>query len=886
MKQNSSFIIVDGYGFIFRAFHVQPALTSSNGQAVGAVYGFTSMLLKILSDFKPKHAVIVFDAGGKNFRHELDANYKANRPALSQDLIDQFPLVRQAATSLNFTILEKKGFEADDLIATLAVKAAKSNNNAIIISADKDLMQLINGHIQMYDPLKNKYITANDVIEKFGVGPESVREVMALMGDKSDNIPGVPGFGPKTAAELIKQFGTVENLINNFEQIKNDRQREILRQNIEQANLSWQLVGLDKAVDIEFDINQYVWQPPKLEKIASFLNEYDFKSLNKRVEKLFNIAFKEQTITSEDQFISSENAKVEIVEVKQLNGILEQARRDGTISLYLNVVKNQGAIHVGVSKINYLIKFEYVHAETGKANELFSDHKVQDNYWFIEPLKKIFADNSVKKIIYDLKVLLNFLNEQELSQNSVNSKTQVSACDDLKLLQYLISAGKPQIDLAAPKDEHHILAVSDFQQQFRQFKQIAIDQQIFKLYTDIDLPLLFVLQTMEDYGVKIDAQYLQKLSVEFTHEISVLEEKIFAESGTNFNIGSPKQLGEILFDKMQLPPPKILAKSKSYSTGVDVLESLSEHGYLIADLILNWRQFTKLKNTYTDALQTHINTHSGRVHTTFLQTSTTTGRLSSVEPNLQNIPIRSDEGNKIRAAFIAKAGYKLLSADYSQIELRILAHMADIPVLTQAFINNEDIHSQTAMRIFKVSKEELNSEHRRKAKAINFGIIYGISGFGLARQLAINASEGKKYIQKYMEEFPGIKEYMDATIDYARQHGYVVDLLGRKCYVPTINDKNHLLRQIAERAAINAPIQGTNADIIKIAMINISEYLTKNNFSTKLILQIHDELLFEVPEDELTTITPLIKNIMEKAIKLSVPIIVETKIGDNWRDVK
>jgi len=885
VNQNNNFIIIDGYGFIFRAFHVQPPLTSPHGEPIGAVYGFTSMLLKILSDFKPKHAVIVFDGGGKNFRHELDPNYKANRPPVSQDLIHQFPLVRLAAKALNFAVLEKRGYEADDLIASLAEKAAYADKQAIIISADKDLMQLINSHIQMYDPLKNKYISSSDVREKFGVGPENIREVMALMGDKSDNIPGIPGFGPKTAAELISQFGTLENLLNNYQQIANNRQKDAIAKYSEQAMLSWQLVGLDKKVDIEFDIDKFVWQPPSTEKIASFLAEYDFRSLQKRVEKLFRLEFVEDTSSITLEQISKEpNITLEITNLEQLNSTLNKALHSGMLALYLNHIKTSYILHLGVDNINYQIKFEH-NTDNAKFDDLFAYSDRQNNYWFIEPIEKIIKDISVKKIIFDIKILFKFFCQHSTSfQEWIREFAKPPACDDLKLIQYLLSAGLTQADLNSAKEENVRIAVSDFKQQFQQAKQSSSEEEVIKLYTDIDLTLSLVLLSMENHGIKVDATYLKTLSAEFAGEISLLEQQIFTESGSNFNIGSPKQLGEVLFDKMQLPAPK-LSKSGSYSTGVDVLENLSEKGYRVADLILHWRQFTKLKNTYTDALQDHINPHTGRVHTTFLQTSTSTGRLSSVEPNLQNIPIRSLEGNRIRAAFVAEDGHKLLSADYSQFELRLLASMADIPALTQAFISGEDIHTQTAMRIFQISKQELTAEHRRKAKAINFGIIYGISGFGLARQLNINASEGKQYIQKYLEEFPGIKEYMDITIEYARTHGYVKNLYNRKCFVPTINDKNHILRQIAERAAINAPIQGTNADIIKIAMININNYLNKNSFKTKLLLQIHDELLFEVPNEELEIVTPIIKDIMEKAIVLNVPVVVETKIGNNWRDM-
>lgn len=881
-KNLKPLIIIDGFGFIFRAYHVQPHLVSPAGEPVGAIYGFTSMLIKLIADFKPEHAVVVLDHRDKNFRHDLYKDYKANRPPAPDDLITQLELVEKAAKALNFECISRAGYEADDIIATLAHKAIESKREVIIVSSDKDLMQLINGHTKMFDPVKSKFILEEDVIAKFGVRPNKVREVQALMGDSSDNIPGVAGVGPKTAAELINQFGDVETVLSSIDQIKSKRQQELLSASAENARISWKLVGLDRNVDLHHDINEFRWQAPSPEHISEFLSEYGFKSLIKRIESLFNL--KVQEAKPQADVSIKENTKATIKEItsdQEFIQFMKLAERYGIISVSLKKQDDGIKFVFSVNDELYIVPYAL---EYDRPKDLFDFSKDKSSGLdFSKRINELFVDSSIKKITFNLKELLKICDYP------------CSAFEDLQLMDYVLNAGKKGRDIKSLiqdvsgveilKEDAIETITPNLSGCYENLYLELFKNKLLHLYQDIDLPLCSILNDMEKEGIKIDTQYLGKLSHEFAIKIAELETKIYQIAGEEFNIASPKQLGEILFGKMQLPFAKATGKTKSFSTSVDILEKLHEEGVEIASLLLEWRHLTKLKNTYTDALPKQARPGTSRIHTTFLQAATTTGRLSSTNPNVQNIPTRTKEGSSIRASFIASAGKKLISADYSQIELRILSHVANIEPLKKAMSENRDIHAQTASQIFGLPIDKIDHELRRKAKAINFGIIYGISGFGLAKQLNISRKEASDYIEKYFKEYPGIQKYMSDTIEFAKENGYVENLLGRKCFIPTINDKNHAMRSFGERAAINAPMQSLASDIVKIAMINIDAKLKKSSMQTKMILQIHDELIFEAPEAEVDDAMKLIKKTMESAINLDVKTDVEVKSGGNWRDI-
>lgn len=909
---NNKIYVIDGYSFVFRAYHSMPPLTNQLGQPVGAVYGFTSMLFKIITDFKPTHAVVTFDSGGKTFRHELYKEYKAHRPEVPEDLITQFPLVRQAVEAMNLHTLEKQGFEADDLIATIVNKSDQSDE-VVIVSSDKDLMQLICERVKMYDSMKDKFITKNQVFEKFGVGPEKVLDLLALVGDSSDNIPGVPGIGPKTAAELLNSYGDLEGIYAHLDNIKQAKRKETLENNKNAAFLSRSLVTLDHNVDLGHDFKEFKLENPNIDKLREFLEHNNFRSLKAKAEKVWNINFTVPMVASQTSLLPIKETQISSVPVSRQGSFfdnmpqvtisaLEVINSQAELEKLLKEASNHHAVYL--FHLN-LIKQDKLHSISFSYGNKFYLVVQQEGLNCLGVLKSLLAHPSLNVIGFDLKNLAHMQQIEKISSN----------IEDLQLMHYSMSAGKSEqdilsvlaetlschvddiaqevksdrkindindLDLSRIKD-YHFSIIYNFPRLYDTLKNVAHKSGAFKAY-NIDKKLLGILFDMENVGVKIDQPMLAKSSTQLEAKANELASKIYQEAGSEFNIGSPKQLGEVLFKNLGLEAGKVSKKSGEFSTNSAVLENLSLSGHVIADLILEWRHVTKLKNTYTDILPTLINPNTGRVHTTFLQTTTTTGRLSSQDPNLQNIPIRSELGNSIRKAFIAEEGNKLISADYSQVELRILAHIADVKHLKEAFKHNLDIHTQTASQIFQIDKSEVNSDHRRKAKAINYGIVYGISPFGLAKQLNVSRGEAAEYIKTYFREYPEIKKYMDDTIEFAKKHGFVESIFNRKCFVSQINSNNYTLRGFAERAAINAPIQGCAADIVKFAMFDVQKLLSDYP-DCKMLLQVHDELLFEVPENQADMLAQKIKMAMEQAVKFSVPLIVDAKVGHSWADI-
>ncbi len=913
--------LIDGYGFVFRAYHSLPPLTRADGTPVGAVYGFTNMLIKLLAGLDVTHAAVVFDSGSKTFRNDIYPAYKTNRPPCPEDLKPQFSIVREAAESINLAILEKAGFEADDLIATIAKKSSENGYEVLIVSSDKDLMQLVNERVSMYDAMKNKIITDKEVKEKFFVTPNKVLDILSLMGDSSDNIPGVKGIGPKTAAELIEQFGNLENIFSNLHKIKQEKRRQLLTEGIENARLSKILASLKDDVELGIGLEDLQVKSINPHKLLQFLEKQGFRSLASRVKKEFNIS---ETINHEIKIkkeITKEIAfkdikQTEILTIENLNKLTEQALVNGTITidyqiknnelnfLTFSTCKNEGLIEeiffCNLSKIkNFSLNQNYYlfNTELGKhenkgfvlnwLEEILNNNSIKKIFFDAKEFLKTLEFN--KKIIFDDVALINHLLNSSI-RNDLRDLISLNLSDDIESSEFGII-----FDEIEKNRIPEIFSNSEKKAEFFSFKNFAIyklykilSEKISELklnttYKSYELPLLGVLAKIENNGIKIDIQKLAELSEEFSKKINLLTKEIYALAGEEFNIASPKQLAEILFTKLSYNSNKKSKKTGALSTNSEVLEELAFEGHEIATKILDFRKFSKLKNTYTDSLPKQINPKTGRIHTHFSSIATVTGRLSSSNPNLQNIPIRTIEGQKIRDSFIAPKNHLLISADYSQIELRVIAHVAKITNLINAFKEGKDIHQITASQVFNISEDKVDDNLRSKAKAINFGIIYGISAFGLARQLDIPKQEAAIYIKSYLEAYPGIDNYMKKYIEFAHNHGYVETISGRKCFLHEINNKNPMIRAESERLAINAPIQGSAADIIKKAMIRLDKKLTENNFSAKIILQIHDELIIEAPEIEIENVSQLIKSEMENAMILDTPLKVDIKIGKTWK---
>ena len=919
--------LIDGSAFIFRAYHALPPLTrSSDGLPVGAVSGFCNMLFRYIQNNTgvdaATHAAVIFDHSGKSFRNEIYRDYKANRPPAPDDLVPQFPLTRDATSAFNISCKEVVGFEADDIIATLACKAREAGGRVTIISSDKDLMQLVGGGVEMFDAMKNRRINREAVIEKFGVTPELVVDVQALAGDSVDNVPGAPGIGVKTAAELINTFGTLENLLDKADEIKQPKRRETLINHVDQIRISKQLVQLDCAMELDFSIDELEVSPPKVDALVAFLQKMEFRTILKRVSEQFNVEIEELSTSAhnsngkneENNYGPVRNDNYETIRTtERLKQWIEDISYHGYVAFDTETtgLDEMKAELVGVSLcINpgHACYIPIGHKEGDPADGLFGSSKLCAEQiplnLVIELLQPILADPSVliigQNIKYDIKILSKYgvkfdaVDDTMLMSYAMHGGLHRHSMDTLceKYLDHvpvsiksLIGTGKSAITFDyVPIEEASNYAAEDADitiRLWKLFKPKLHLSKVTKVYETLERPLVRVLSDMELLGIKVDRDTLVRMSNSFSQKMVLLEEEIFSLAGETFNVGSPKQLGEILFDKLGYSGGA-KGKTGAYSTGADVLADLAAE-YDLPKKVIDWRQLSKLKSTYTDALQDHIDPISGRVHTSYIIAGANTGRLASADPNLQNIPIRSEEGRRIREAFIAEPGKVLVSLDYSQIELRILAHIASIESLKQAFRDGLDIHAMTASEMFNVPLSEMTPEIRRQAKAINFGVIYGISGFGLARNLRIPRSDAQAFIDRYFERFPGIKEYMDETVRFAKEKSYVETLFGRVIHTLDINAKGPTAG-FAKRAAINAPIQGTAADIIRRAMIRMPSAISHLN--AKMLLQVHDELLFEVDQGEVESLISTAKSVMQEAsypiVKLDIPLLVDAGHGENW----
>lgn len=903
--------LIDGSGYIFRAFYGLPPLSSPDGTPVNAVFGFTNMFLKLTQKIPCDYCLVLFDAKRQNFRNQIFADYKGTRKETPEELVPQFPIIREAVEALNICQLEMEGYEADDLIATYAKLARADNMDVVVVSGDKDLMQLIREGVEFYDPMKDKFFTPEDVKEKFGVYPDKVVQVQALSGDSIDNVPGVAGIGPKTAALLINEYGDVEGLLAHAAEIKQEKRRQTIIDNAENARISLQLVTLKDDVPVDKKVTDYACRCPEHDKIFAFLDKYGFNSIKPRVEKWFEQRC--ETMEHKSNAVRKDIVpQYRIVENEQdLQKLSKRIQETGKMAVVYvangdnpNFGELQGlAIGVEVGE-SYMLPLSKADKQSF---DLFTPtNKVWgvDDVLFRRYLLPLFLSKSILKVGIDIKTTMHFMAAEfgdldfepyddiaimsyglDSSEHSHDIETlaKIYFDKDIAALADLLGSGKNKQSFAeladAVKLEFLSLRADYILRLYEVLQRRQIDERRTSIYQLYDRPLVRILFKMERRGVRVNVKELKNLSVYFDQQLKELEKKIFVISGEEFNVASPKQIGEILYGKMGLKGKK--TASGAWATGAEVLESLAEEGVELAKLILDWRELSKLKSTYTDALSQLIDKEN-RVHTTYSITGTNTGRLASSNPNLQNIPIRSEEGKKIRSCFIAKEGYKIVSCDYSQVELRLLAEVADVKRLKQAFAEGLDVHAATASHVFGVPIDKVDAGLRRQAKAINFGIVYGISAFGLAKNIGVEPALAKAYIDAYFAQMPEIKEYMNRTIEFAHKNGYVQTPFGRRCTTFGINDANKRVVANAERAAINAPIQGGAADIIKLAMIKMEKVLSERGYKTRMLLQVHDELIFEAPKEEVAEVRPLIKDVMENIIESSVKFVAEAGVGDNW----
>ncbi|MFK7874487.1 MAG: DNA polymerase I [Paracoccaceae bacterium] len=920
--------LIDGSAFIFRAYHALPPLTrKSDGLPIGAVSGFCNMLQRYVEGNHgpdaPTHVAVIFDKGSHTFRNDIYDQYKANREAMPEDLRPQIPLTRTATEAFNIACKELEGFEADDIIATLSVQAREAGGRVTIISSDKDMMQLVGGGVEMLDAMKNKRIDVDGVHEKFGVGPERVVDVQALAGDSVDNVPGAPGIGIKTAALLINEFGSLEELLDRAEDIKQPKRRQTLIEKRDQIEMSKRLVQLDYNTPLDFTLDDLEVQDPKPDVLMSFLAEMEFRTLTKRIADQLGV--EAPTITtvsvpsadsaSAPDMPSFEDATyTQVSDAAALQTWIDKAYATGWVAVDTETtgLNEMTADLVGISlavtpgEACYIPLIHKTHAgdDLFASDDLAPGQMPMNNA--LAQIQPLLEDPSVLKIgqnmKYDAKIFarLNIkvapIDDTMLISYALHGGEHGHGMDTLSErylnhkpipIKSLLGSGKSQITFdKVPLEDAVKYAAEDADITIRLWsllKPQLHERAVTRVYENLERPMVPVLSRMERHGIKVDRDVLSRMSNSFAQKMAGLEDEIHTLAGETFNVGSPKQLGEILFDKMGIEGGK-KGKTGAYATGADVLEDLATEHELPAR-VLDWRQLSKLKSTYTDALQTHINAETGRVHTSYSITGANTGRLSSTDPNLQNIPIRTEEGRRIREAFIAEEGRVLVALDYSQIELRILAHIAGIPELKQAFKDGLDIHALTASEMFGVPLDQMTPDIRRQAKAINFGVIYGISGFGLARNLRIPRSEAQGFIDRYFERFPGIKEYMTETKAFAKENGRVETLFGRRIHTPEINAKGPRAG-FAQRAAINAPIQGTAADIIRRAMIRMPDAIAAQ--PAKMLLQVHDELLFEVEQGSEDQLIATARDVMEGAadpvVKLDVDLVVDAGTGSNWAE--
>jgi DNA polymerase-1 len=981
LAKGDHLFLVDGSSYIFRAYHALPPLNrKSDGLQVNAVLGFCNMLWKLLRDMppenRPTHLAIVFDKSEVTFRNKIYPEYKAHRPPAPDDLIPQFSLIRDAVRAFDLPCLEQIGFEADDLIATYVRQSCERGASATIVSSDKDLMQLVTDCVHMYDTMKDRRIGIPEVIEKFGVPPEKVVEVQALAGDSTDNVPGVPGIGVKTAAQLIIEYGDLEQLLFRAGEIKQPKRREALLENAEKARISRKLVLLDDKVDLEVPIDELAVHEPDARKLIAFLKAMEFSTLTRRVAEYAQIdpaeiapdvggkngakaappAAAKSAETSGDLFPGdtplpaakkSGDRQDKSSSLKGTPVSLAEARAEAIKKIPVDrkkyaIIRNVDQLEAWIARVadagHFVIDAmsdsidpmqaeisglalalgpndaAYVplgHKQSGGGAGLFDAGLAPDQ---IKPadalaaLKPLLESAGILKVGFNIK-----FTAVALAQHGITLRNH----DDIQLMAYALDAGRGSNALGSLAerwlghavieygplvgsgkgrltfDQVAIEKAAEYSAEYadvidrlwRVLKPRLVSERMTAVYETLERPLVSVLARMERRGISIDRQVLSRLSGDFAQTAARVEAEIQELAGEPINVGSPKQLGDIIFGKMGLPGGT-KTKTGAWSTSAQVLDDLAEQGHEFPKKILEWRQVSKLKSTYTDALPNYVHPQTHRVHTTYALAATTTGRLSSNEPNLQNIPVRTEDGRKIRRAFIATPGHKLVSADYSQIELRLLAEIADIPQLKQAFRDGLDIHAMTASEMFGVPIKDMPGEVRRRAKAINFGIIYGISAFGLANQLGIAREEASAYIKKYFERFPGIRDYMDSTKEFCRKHGYVETLFGRKCHYPEIKASNASVRSFNERAAINARLQGTAADIIRRAMTRVEDALAERKLSAQMLLQVHDELIFEVPEKEVAATLPVVQHVMQDApfpaVLLSVPLQVDARAANNW----